>query len=402
MHQKTNQNKIVIVNLAVNYLTIGVCNAFASNFNSVALITGSIHAQGEELLDEVKVYRINKWVEQPAYRKLASYLLGCWNIWWILITRLRGYEVIYISIPPMAYLLNLLLPHRSSMLIWDVYPDVFKITGMKTSHWIYRAWARLNQLSFRKAYKVFTISEKMADLLEQYVYRDKIIIQPIWSVFQKNKKVSKSSNLFIQEHNLEGKFIVQYSGNIGLTHKVEVLITLAEKLQQHGHIIFQIIGRGPRKKILEKMVAEKDLPNCSFLPFQSDEMFPYSLSAADMGVVILDDIVSKGSVPSKSYNLMSYGIPSLYIASIDSQLKAYADKYQHAGCFPEKEIDKAAAFILKLSNDKALYYEMSQNAESASKDFRRDNADELVFKYFQNNNSHKAEVDLVRINSLFD
>ncbi|HSI76541.1 MAG TPA: hypothetical protein VK957_11610, partial [Lunatimonas sp.] len=171
------------------------------------------------------------------------------------------------------------------------------------------------------------------------------------------------------------------SGNIGLAHKVEFVVQLAEKMLAHQHILFQIIGRGPRKPILEKIVAEKGLPNCQFLPFQSEEMFPYSLSAADLGVVILDEATAKGSVPSKSYNLMSYGLPALYIAGPDSELSAYADRYKHAACFKEEELEKAEAFILALSASEALWTEYSQNAEKSATYFKRDNADKFVEKY---------------------
>ena len=148
----------------------------------------------------------------------------------------------------------------------------------------------------------------MAELLEVYVSKSKIINQPIWSIFQAKERVSKDKNQFVAEHNLQDKFIIQYSGNIGLTHKVEVVVELAELLKDNNDIIFQIIGRGPRVPALQKMVEEKKLPNCTFLPFQTDEMFPFSLSAADLGIVILDELTSKGSVPSKSYNLMRKAI----------------------------------------------------------------------------------------------
>src|SRR5690554_4223019 len=229
------------------------------------------------------------------------------------------------------------------MVIWDVYPDIFRITGMKESHVVYRFWAYLNKLSFGKAYRLFTISDKMADLIRVYTNRE-IVVQPIWSIFQENKKVLKEENIFIREHGLQNKFIVQYSGNIGVTHNVETLVEIAEMLRDNDRILFQIIGRGPRKLTLQKLVKEKDLPNCSFLPFQSDDMFPFSLSAADVGVVILDETTSKGSVPSKSYNLMSYGIPALYIASQDSQLHLYAEKYKHAACFTKNEKHEIVAF----------------------------------------------------------
>jgi hypothetical protein len=381
--EKIKDRKIVVVNQASNYLTVGFCNAFANKFENVSLVTGSIHIQGEELSKNVTVTYINKWVERPVRKKFLSYIIACLKIYWLLLTKYRKYEVFFVSIPPMGYLLNLLVSNRFSILVWDVYPDGFKITGMKESHMVYRTWAALNKKSFKKAFRLFTIGNRMADLLEVYISRKKLIIQPIWSIFQANERVSKDENPFIDKHNLQNKFIVQYSGNIGFTHKVEVVVQLAEMLKEYENILFQIIGRGPRMPVLQKIVEEKNLPNCMFLPFQSDEMFPFSLSAADLGIVILDELTSKGSVPSKSYNLMSYGIPSIYIAGEDSELHDYAQNYNAAKCFTERELNKVKEFILQISTNEQQWNEMSNNAMNTSKLFRRDNADKFVELYLK-------------------
>ena len=253
--------RIVIVNQAVNYLTIGICNAFSEKFQRVSLITGSIHVQGEELSKEVRVTWINRWYERPAWKKMISYLKASAKIYWLLMSRFRGYEVFFISLPPMGYLLSLLVPHRSSMLIWDVYPDVFKVTGMSTSHLLYRGWALANRVAFKRAFKLFTIGYRMAELLEKYVDRRKITVTPIWSIFQSNQRVCKTDNPFVAQHRLQGKFVVQYSGNIGLTHKVELLVELAERLKGNDQVVFQIIGRGPRVVFLRELVEKKKLPN---------------------------------------------------------------------------------------------------------------------------------------------
>lgn len=375
--------KIVIVNQAVNYLTIGICNEFNNSLNMVALVTGSVHVQGEELQPDIAITYINKWKEEHGLKKVLNYLWALLSIYVLLLTKFRKYEVFFISVPPMGYLLNIICPNRFSMLVWDVYPDTLKITGMKATHFVYRIWSYLNRYSFKKAFKLFTIGEKMADLLNQYVDRNKLIIQPIWSIFQENTKIDKKMNPFVKQHNLEDKFVVQYSGNIGLTHKVEVMIALAEQFSGNDKVLFQIIGRGPRKKYLQQLVESKDLQNCQFLPFQSDELFPYSLSAADIGIVILDEKTSKGSVPSKSYNLMSYGIPSLYIAAADSELKHYTDIYNHAKCFSEEELDKAAAYILNLLHDSEYYKTLVEKNLIAAQNFRRTNAAKLVASYLK-------------------
>lgn len=379
--QNIEKKKIVIVNQASNYLTIGLCNAFDKKFSDVDLITGSVHVQGEQLNDTVHIKWINKWIDKPARKKLQSYLIASWKIYWLLLFRYRNHEVLFVSLPPMAYLLSIMLPQRSSMLVWDVYPDIFKITGMKQTHPVYRIWGGLNKIAFNKAYRLFTISDRMADLLQEYVSRDKIIVTPIWSIFQSNGKVEKRNNPFIKKENIESKFIVQYSGNIGLTHNVEVMVVLAQLMKDEQDILFQIIGRGPRVPHLKSLVAKKNLPNCQFLPFQSDEMFPYSLSAADIGVVILDEKTSKGSVPSKSYNLMSYGIPSLYIASEESQLSDYANNHNHAKCVSHDKLGEAVRFINLMKENEELRKTYSQNALELSKHFRRDNADKIVEKY---------------------
>lgn len=183
--------KIVIVNQASNYLTVGICNAFANKFETVDLITGSVHEQGEKLDESIRVSEINKWIERPAWKKLLSYVWACLRIYYLLLTRYRRYEVLFISLPPMAYLLTIVLRLKSSMLIWDVYPDVFKITGMKESHPLFKVWAALNRMAFKQAYRLFTIGDKMADLLSKYVERDKIRVTPIWSIFQSDGKVEK-------------------------------------------------------------------------------------------------------------------------------------------------------------------------------------------------------------------
>jgi len=348
------QTKIVIINQAVNYLTIGISNEFNKKFDRVDLMTGSIHVQGEALDSTIRVTKIRKWQEDHGVKKFLIYILASIQIYWLLITKYRRFEVFFISAPPMGYLLNLFLWHKFSVLVWDVYPDVFKITGMNERHIIYRIWAFLNKKSFNKAFKLFTIGHKMTDLLAQYVDKNKIIVTPIWSIFQENTKIEKKHNKFIKTHNLESKFVVQYSGNIGLTHNVEVLIDIAKEMEIYKHIIFQIIGRGPRKDVLEKKVLDENISNCHFLPFQSDDMFPFSLAAADLGVVLLNDLTSKGSVPSKSYNLMSYGIPSLYIASKDSELNEYAKKFKHAACFEKKDMTDIIDFIVMLSKEKII------------------------------------------------
>ncbi|WP_187265829.1 glycosyltransferase family 4 protein [Alkalisalibacterium limincola] len=375
--------RLVIVNQAANYLTIGFANAFNRRFESVTLIAGSVHVQGESLAPDIKVRHINRWHERPALRKAVSFAGALARMWWLLMTRYRGHEVLFVSVPPMGYLLNLVLPHRFSMVIWDIYPDTLKITGMRDSHPLYRAWAWLNRRSFRKAHRIFTISEVMADALAVYVRRERLLIQPIWAMFQGGERIAREENPFLRDQAVGGRFVVQYSGNIGVTHNVELLIDVAERLKGDTRILFQIIGRGPREPAIRRRVEQAGLANVQMLPFQSDDMFPYSLSAADLGVVVLDARVAQGSVPSKAYNLMSMGVPSLYVAPPESQLARDAERFGHARCIDAANIDEIVRWIEHLASRPPELDQMAENARAAAARFSRANADRFADLYFE-------------------
>lgn len=373
---------LVILNQEANYLTTGLANAFKSRFESVTLVVGVLYPQGESLDPNINIVRINRMQERPRWKKAWSYLSALVRLWWLLMTRFRKHEVLFVSVPPMGYLLNLVLPHRFSMVIWDLYPDTFKVTGMTERNPIYRIWGWLNQKSFRKAYRIFTIGEVLADAISRYVRRDKLMVHPIWSMYREVPRVAREQNQFIKQQDLQHKFVVQYSGNIGVTHNVELLIEIAEKLKDNRRILFQIIGRGPRLPYIEGLVAERALPNVQFLPFQNEEMFPHSISAANLGVVILDEKVSRGSVPSKAYNLMSFGIPALYISSPESQLAIDAVKYGHAQCFSADQKKEIVDFVLQMSDDSEQCRRMSQAALRAAEDFQPGNSRRFVQSYF--------------------
>mgnify|MGYP000026498871 CR=1 FL=1 len=53
-------SKLVILNQASNYLTIGFANAFNKEFDKVVLITGSVHVQGEELYKKNIVHSMSR------------------------------------------------------------------------------------------------------------------------------------------------------------------------------------------------------------------------------------------------------------------------------------------------------------------------------------------------------
>ncbi|MGQ2982063.1 glycosyltransferase family 4 protein [Flavobacterium sp.] len=375
------KKKIVFINQATGYLTIDIINEFAKDYDEVALIAGSIRVQDIPLDRKVKWSKITKYDRGNPKKKFLSWLIGTIQIFFLLLFRYRRYEIFYITIPPSAYLLSLVLPNKFSVLVFDVYPDVLEIYNIKKTSLIYRSWARWNRKLFRKAHRVFTIGEGMARLLDAYMERDKMKIIPLWSGLTKIKPVAKADNPWLKDLGLQNKFIVQYSGNIGYTHNVEVMVDLAREFVGNPDIHFLIIGRGERVNHIKQIIEDHKLKNTSLLPFQPDDVLNYSLAAADLGVVILDEKSAHVSLPSKIYNLQAVAVPMLGISTLDSELNGHLELFDNGKCFVASDIKGMVGYINNLSNDKAAIQALSENSKKASVNFTIANAKKYYEEY---------------------
>ncbi|RZJ76709.1 MAG: glycosyltransferase WbuB [Flavobacterium sp.] len=375
------RKKIVFINQATGYLTIDIINEFAKGYDDIALIAGSIRVQDIPMDEKVKWSKIVKYDRGNPKKKFLSWFLGTVQIFFLLLFKYRKYEVFYITIPPSAYLLSLVLPNKFSVLVFDVYPDVLQIYNISEKSLIYRSWVKWNKKLFRKAHRVFTIGEGMARLLDAYMNRDNMKVIPLWSGLTKIKPIAKHENQWLIDLGLQDKFIVQYSGNIGYTHNVEILVELAKEFRNNTAIHFLIIGRGERVNHIKELIAKYELKNCTLLPFQPDDVLNYSLAAADLGVVILDEKSAHVSLPSKIYNLQAVAVPMLGISTLDSELNTHLQLFDNGRCFTASDTHGMVAFINEMSGDKNKIKEFSDNSRRAAVNFTIANAKKYYDSY---------------------
>ena len=258
------------------------------------------------------------------------------------------------------------------------YPDAlteFKI--FKKTSWIVKLWESANKIIFSKASRLVTISYGMYNLLKQYSGNRKVDIIPIWTDNTFFHKISDKDNIFLQEHGLYNKFIVLYSGNLGYSHDVHVIIDLAEHLQ-YEDVYFLIIGSGEKYLYISNQIINKKLTKCRILPLQPANILPYSFSAADIAIVTLSKYASHLSVPSKTYNYLSVGSPLLCIAEQKSELGNLVSNYNIGKCFLTNEIKEMCKYILILKNDPEYHNLLKNNAYKASLDFGVENAKKFV------------------------
>lgn len=366
--------KIILINQNSGYLTIDIANAFASKYTKVSLIAGIVKQMERDLNRNVHINKIIKLNRKSSILRIFTWGWGSIQIFLLLLIKYRKYDVVYFTNPPMAYLSSLLLKNKFSIIVYDTYPDALKNIGINENSVIYRMWSKWNKKLFKRAEKIIALSNGMAAQLSSYVEHTKIRVIPNWSGSDKFSPIKKEENIFIQKHNLVGKFIVLYSGNMGLTHNVETIIEIAKVLESNDHIRFLFIGEGDKKEKLQKLCTFYNLSNCIFLTWQASNVLPHSLASADLSVITINKESANLSVPSKTYNLLAVGSPLLCIAPLHSELDLLVKRYKNGRCFESDNIIEIAHFIMSLSENQDMQREFSQNSISAASDFHYSNA----------------------------
>ena len=367
--------KIVLVNQSSGFLVVDDLNAYCTKYDRVSILCGRLHPGERAVNPKVKVDKICRYDKSSGMKRMLTWMWGSILVFFKLLFKYRGWEVVYYTNPPMACFSALLLKNRFRIVEYDIYPDALKTIGIGEASFIYKLWGRIKKRLYGKAERIYTLSEGMKEILTAYGPAEKIKVVPLWSASDKFKPVAKEDNVFVKQNHLEGKFIVMYSGNIGYTHSVECVVEVAKKMRLEEDVLFLIIGEGKKKAELMKDVSRSQLKNVMFLPYQEFSMLPFSLASADLGVITLDENVSKVSVPSKTFNLLAVGCPLLAISNNDTEMFRLISKYDNGRCIPQKKIDEIEKYIRELKGNDQLRQQYSRNSLEAAKDFTYRNAE---------------------------
>lgn len=220
--------------------------------------------------------------------------------------------------PPLASFIAVVIGffRRVPITYWsmDLNPDQMIQLGKITEEsFSARVFNWFNRRILKRAAKVVALDRFMAERLNAKVdVTDKMLVMPPWPHGQHDAPLPHEENPFRAEHNLDGKFVVMYSGNHALTNPIETILEAAVRMQDREDLLFMFIGGGVRKKSVEETIAKHNPTNLISLPYQPLETIRYSLSAADVHLVTLGDAVVGCVHPCKVYGALALGRPVLY------------------------------------------------------------------------------------------
>ena len=261
-------------------------------------------------------------------------------------------DVILVTVPP------LLVSLSSTLLGWlyncpvvlnvqDLMLEAATGTRILNNRWLIKALAALERFAYCSADSISVISDAFTDrLLAKGVNANKISCISNWVDVNFIRPLPQLNNAFRTAHNLEGKFVVLYAGNIALTQGLETVLTTAAALRSLPNIVFVIVGETQALENLRQRCQQENLENTLLLPFQPREMLPEMLAAADVGLIVQKRNVNCFNMPSKLQTLLASG-RAIVAAIPETSAAAQVLRQSGAGLVvePESPVALSAAII---------------------------------------------------------
>ncbi|QXE22026.1 glycosyl transferase group 1 [Richelia sinica FACHB-800] len=231
----------------------------------------------------------------------------------------------------------------------DILPEAAIHVGLLKNKWLIKLFTVLEKFAYRSASKISVIADGFVEnLLSKGVPANKIVQIPNWVDVNFIRPLTNKNNSFRATHNLDGKFVVLYSGNIALTQGLETVVKAAAQLKEFTDIAFVIVGEAKGLQRLQQECQKVGADNVLLLPFQPRQELPTMLAAADVGLVVQKKNVISFNMPSKIQVLLASG--RALIGSVPANGTA-AKAIKHSGggvIVPPEDPQALATAILDL------------------------------------------------------
>lgn len=265
------------------------------------------------------LYRFSLFAEGNNLLMRTFRYLCCWCVQLWKGLHAKNIDLIYLaSTPPIQGALGAILKRIKKIPfvynLQDIFPDSLVGTGLvKKGGLIWKIGRMIEDFTYKHADKIIVISEDFKrNIMAKGVPEEKIVVVYNWVDQNAVKNIERKDNKLFDKYHLDrNKFYITYSGNIGLTQNMDLLLDVARSLEDNEEIQFVLIGEGAYKEQVKEVITRNNIKNVTLLPFQPYEDISHVFSLGDVGIIISKPGVGENSVPSKTWSIMSASRPVL-------------------------------------------------------------------------------------------
>lgn len=286
--------------------------------------------------------------------------------------------VIAMTTPPM--LARAVLPvcrrRGARLLYWamDLYPEVaFALGVLRADGWIGRMLTRAARQSIAAADHVVALGPAMAERLRAQG-ANRVDVVDNWCDGSAVRPRDREGHPMRRSNGWDGKFVVLYSGNMGLAHEFGTVLDAALELEERADIVFAFVGGGARHAEIARGARERRL-SVEFHPWVEAPQLADGLTAGDVHLITMLDAVEGLLVPSKIYGVLAAGRPTLYVGPPGSAIAGILARADCGVTVPVGASRELAEWIRRYADEPELREAHGRNARLAfEQDYDRPHA----------------------------
>ncbi len=241
--------------------------------------------------------------------------------------------------------------------IQDFNPEQIMATGYIKLKLCLKAAMWLDKRSCRNSDLVVTVGRDLCETLEQRFRGERVPDYTMINNWIDEKQIEPlpmddiNVAAFRNRFGLDGKFVIMYSGNIGLYYDLEGLFRVIESVQTaktpDGRVVvFAFVGDGSVLGKLKDYQQAHKLENVVFIPYQEKDRLVYSLNAADVHWCVNAKGIKGVSCPSKFYGIAAVGKPVLAVLEKGTEVRILIEEIGCGKCAEPGEYEKIRETIL--------------------------------------------------------
>jgi glycosyltransferase involved in cell wall biosynthesis len=327
----------------------------------------------KECFQQVWIHRI--WTTRFGRARLFGRSIDYLSFYFSILVSLlrlarRGDIVIATTDPPLVSVMVWLAAAAKGAIqvnwMHDVFPEVARVLDVIPAGPGYRLLLRLRNDSLRNAAANVTVGHRMAAHLKtQGVPAERTVVIHNWADGKVIQPLSQPFNPLRVEWQLQGKFVVGYSGNLGRAHEFKTILDAAQALRDHPDIAFLFIGAGHQLAMIEAEAQQRGLNNVFIRPFQPARRLKQSLSVPDVHLVSLQATLEGLVVPSKFYGIAAVGRPTIFVGEPSGEIPAILADADCGAVAPIGDADALVHLITTLHRSPAQCERWGGNARAA-------------------------------------
>lgn len=234
--------------------------------------------------------------------------------------------------------------------IADLWPESLATTGGTQNKYIYNAFSKIASYIYNKTELIFITSQGFSKSVQSRLSMH----QNIMYIPQYPEEIYKPATVLDdapERQEIPFGFNIVFTGNLGVSQGLEIVLDVAEKLSTYEHIHWILIGDGRARSNLESEAQARGLEKkVIFLGRRPMNRIPTYLALCDAALLCLrSEPLFSLTLPAKLQSYLACGIP--VIGSIDGEASRIICEAQAGLVGPAGDRGALLANVLKMYCD---------------------------------------------------